>query len=180
MIKEDNKISMILVSILYLILGIVFIAATDNLLKTFNYTLICICAIIGVIQLISFFISKKYKDNHYTDLFIAVVFIWVSLILYVFEGFNILPVVFSLYLLMMAVDFFIQFIQKKELIGINRWKYFILSLISIIIALLLIFHTGTFDAGEDIYTYFKITGIYLVIIAVWYLYEFVRSFKKER
>ena len=179
MVHDDNKLGIVLISILYLILGIVFIAATDSLLKTFNYTLICICAIIGVIQLIGFFISKKYKDGHYTDLIMAVVFIWVSLILYVFEGFIIFPVVFSLYLLIMGVDFFIQFLQKNELKGFDRWKYFILFVISIVIALLLIFHTGTFDVGEDIFIYFKITGIYLVIISVWYMYRLFKSFKKN-
>ena len=179
MIQEDNKLGVVLISILYLILGIVFIAATDDLVKTFNYTLICICASIGVIQLIGFFIGGKYKDGHYTDLVMAVVFIWVSLILYVFDGFNILPVVFSLYLLIMGVDFFIQFIQRKELNGFSRWKYFILFVVSIIIALLLIFHTGSFDVGDNIFIYFKITGIYLVIIAVWYMYMFVKSFKKS-
>ncbi len=178
MVRDDNKLGVVLVSILYLILGIVFIAATDSLLKTFNYTLICICAIIGVIQLIGFFIGKKYESGHYTDLVMAVVFIWVSLILYVFDGFNILPVVFSLYLLIMATDFFIQFLQKRDLSGYSRWKYFILCLLSIILSLLLIFHTGTFDNGDSIYVYFKITGVYLVIIAVWYFYIFVKSFKK--
>ena len=180
MVHEDNKLGVVLVSILYLILGIVFIAATDSLLKTFNYTLICICAVIGVIQLIGFFIGKKYKDGHYTDLVMSIVFIWVSLILYVFDGFNILPVVFSLYLLIMAVDFFIQFLQRSDLNGIGRWKYFILCVISVVIALLLIFHTGTFDAGEDIFIYFKITGIYMVIIAVWYMYMFIKGLKGNK
>ncbi len=180
MVRDDNKLGMVLISILYLILGIVFIAATDNLLKTFNYTLICICAIIGVIQLIGFFLGRKYKDGHYTDLVLAVVFIWVSLILYVFEGFNILPVVFSLYLLIMSTDFFVQFLQKNDLSGIARWKYFILCIISIILALLLIFHTGTFDAGNNIFIYFKITGIYLVIISVWYMYEMVKDIKNKK
>ena len=179
MINEDNKLGVILISILYFVLGIVFIAATDSLLITFNYTLICICAIIGIIQLISFFVSKKYKDGHYTDLVMAVVFIWVSLILYVFEGFNILPVVFSLYLLIMAVDFFIQFLQKNDLKGYSRWKYFILCVLSVVIALLLIFHTGSFDAGEKIFVYLKITGVYLVIIAVWYMYMFVKGLRKR-
>lgn len=179
MINEDNKLGVILISILYLVLGIVFIAATDSLLITFNYTLICICAIIGMIQLVSFFISKKYREGRYTDLVMAIVFIWVSLILYVFEGFNILPVVFSLYLLIMSVDFFIQFLQKNELKGFDRWKYFILFVISVVIALLLIFHTGTFDAGEEIFIYLKITGVYLVIIAVWYMYMFVKGLRKK-
>ena len=177
--KDDGKLSTVLISILYFVLGIVFIAATSELLKTFNYTLICICAIIGVIQFIRFFVTKKYDTGNYTDLFLSIVFIWVSLILYVFDGFNILPVVFSLYLFMMAVDFLIQFIQKKELVGIQRFKYLILFFISVVIALLLIFHTGTFDRGNNIYIYFKITGVYLVIVSLWYMYEFIIGFKKN-
>ena len=179
MINDNSKLSSILISVLYFIMGVVFVAATDQLLKTFNYTLICICAVIGVIQFISFFIGKKYEDGHYTDLVMSVVFIWVSLILYVFDGFNILPVVFSLYLLIMAVDFLIQFVQKKDLKGIDRWKYFILFVISVVISLLLIFHTGTFMLDDGISIYFKITGIYMIGISLWYIYEFIKSHKKK-
>ena len=87
--KNESGLSGILVGLLYFVLGIVFLAATEELIKTFNYVLVCICAIIGVIQLIQFFINKKYKDGNYTDLLLAVVFIWVSLILYVYYGFMI-------------------------------------------------------------------------------------------
>ena len=31
----------------------------EELIKAVNYTLVCICAIIGIIQLIQFFIKKK-------------------------------------------------------------------------------------------------------------------------
>ena len=98
--NNENNLSRILVSILYFVLGVILIAATKELIKTFNYILVSICAIIGVLQIISFFLNKKYKDNNYSDLLIAVVFIWVSLILYVYYGFmiNILPILFSLYL----------------------------------------------------------------------------------
>ena len=87
MSKEDG-FSRILVTILYFILGIVFIAATEELIKTFNYILVCICAIMGVIQLIQFFVGKKYRENHYSELLVGVVFLWVSLILYVYYGFS--------------------------------------------------------------------------------------------
>ena len=59
--KRETDISVILVSVLYLILGIIFLVATEELIKAVNYTLVCICAIIGIIQLIQFFIKKKYK-----------------------------------------------------------------------------------------------------------------------
>ena len=34
--------------------------------------------------MISFFVGKKYKDGNYSDVLIGVIFIWVSLILYVY------------------------------------------------------------------------------------------------
>ena len=122
--KNDNVLSSILIGLLYFVLGIVFLAATEELIKTFNYVLVCICAIIGVIQLIQFFINKKYKDGNYTDLLLSVVFIWVSLILYVYYGFmiNILPILFSLYLFVMACDMFVKYLNMKEEVSINRKK----------------------------------------------------------
>lgn len=173
MFKNDNGIvANILVSILYFVLGVVFIAATDELIKTFNYILVCICAILGVIQLIQFFIGKKYKDNNYTDLLIGIVFIWVSLILYVYYGFmiNILPILFSLYLFVMASWMFIRYFDLKDNIKVKRIKYLILALIAVVVGLLLIFNPGSM-----IFVYLKVTGIYLVIVAILYI---VDLFKK--
>lgn len=173
MFKNDNGIvANILVSILYFVLGVVFIAATDELIKTFNYILVCICAVLGVIQLIQFFIGKKYKDNDYTDLLIGIVFIWVSLILYVYYGFmiNILPILFSLYLFVMASWMFIRYLDLKDNVKVKRVKYLVLALIAVVVGLLLIFNPGSM-----IFVYLKVTGIYLVIVAILYI---VDLFKK--
>ena len=111
--KQETNLSRVLVCALYFILGIVIIAATNELIKTFNYILVSICAIIGVLQIINFLITKKYKENDYNDLLIAVIFIWVSLILYVYYGFmlNILPILFSLYLFVMSIDMLSKYIN---------------------------------------------------------------------
>lgn len=172
MFKDNGIVSNILVSLLYFILGVVFIAATDELIKTFNYILVCICAILGVIQLIQFFIGKKYRDNNYTDLLIGIVFIWVSLILYVYYGFmiNILPILFSLYLFVMASWMFIRYLDLKDNIKVKRIKYLVLALIAIVVGLLLIFNPGSM-----IFVYLKVTGIYLVIVSILYV---VDLFKK--
>jgi len=172
---KESGFSGILVGLLYFVLGIVFVAATEELIKTFNYILVCICAIIGVIQMIQFFMSKKYLENNFTDLLMAVVFIWVSLILYVYYGFmiNILPILFSLYLFVMACDMFVKYIQLKGNIDIKRRKYLILSIIALMVGLLLIF-----NPGSAIMTYLKITGIYLLVVAVLYFIDYFKIFKK--
>lgn len=173
--RKEDGLSGILIGLLYFVLGIVFLAATSELIKTFNYVLVSICAIIGVIQLIQFFINKKYRDGNYTDLLLSVVFIWVSLILYVYYGFmiNILPILFSLYLFVMACDMLVKYINMKEITGINRKKYLLLSGIAVIVGLLLIF-----NPGSVIYTYLKITGVYLVIVSVLHFVDYFKLFKK--
>lgn len=170
MFKKDINLSTVLMGILYLVLGIVFVAATEELLKTFNYILVCICAIIGVIQIIAHFVEKDYKDNNYSNLLIGIVFIWVSLILYVYYGFmiNILPILFSLYLFVMAVEMFVRYINLKSV------KYLLLGLIAIIVGLLLIFNPGSI-----VLTYLKVTGVYLILVSFLYFVEYINSFKKK-
>ena len=76
--EKEKNLSTLLISLLYFVMGVIFIAATDELLTTFNYILVSISAIIGILQIISFFINKKYK-NGTSELLIGVVLIWVSL-----------------------------------------------------------------------------------------------------
>lgn len=151
--------------ILYFVLGIVFIAVTDELLKTFNYILVCICAVIGVVQILSFFLEKDYQKNNYTDLLIGVVFIWVSLVLYIYYGFmiNILPILFSLYLFVMAIEMWVRYVHLKEFVNIRRGKYLFLGFVAIVVGLLLIF-----NPGGVILTYLKVTGVYLILVSLLY------------
>lgn len=165
MFQKNFSLSIVLMGILYFVLGIVFIAATDELLKTFNYILVCICAVIGVIQVLSFFLEKDYKKNNYTDLLIGVVFIWVSLVLYVYYGFmiNILPILFSLYLFVMAIEMWVRYVNLKEVVNVRRGKYLLLGFVAIIVGLLLIF-----NPGGVILTYLKVTGVYLILVSFLY------------
>lgn len=165
MFQKNFSLSTVLMGILYFVLGIVFIAATDELLKTFNYILVCICAVIGVIQILSFFLEKDYQKNNYTDLLIGVVFIWVSLVLYVYYGFmiNILPILFSLYLFVMAIEMWVRYVNLKGIVNIRRGKYLFLGFVAIVVGLLLIF-----NPGGVILTYLKVTGVYLILVSLLY------------
>lgn len=168
--KKETNLSRVLVCALYFILGVVLIAATNELIKTFNYILVSICSIIGVLQIINFIITKKYKENNYNDLLIAVIFIWVSLILYVYYGFmiNILPILFSLYLFVMSIETISKYNNTK-----NK-KYLILALISILVGLLLIFNPFSI-----ILTYLKVTGIYLVVVSILYFVDYIKENKSK-
>ncbi len=166
--NSDNKLSSVLIGVLYLVLGIVFIACTEELLITFNYILVSICLIIGVIQILTFIFGKKYKNDSYGTLLVGVIFIWVSLILYVYYGFmiNILPILFSLYLFVMASDMVYKFSKYNGVVNVKRGKYLILAFTSIVVGLLLIF-----NPGSVILTYLKVTGGYLVIVGIIYFID---------
>ena len=69
--NKEKSLSNILISILYFVLGVLFIGSTEELLTTFNYILVSICAIIGVIQILNFFMNKRYKTGIYSDLLIG-------------------------------------------------------------------------------------------------------------
>ena len=60
---KEKDLSNILVCALYFILGVILIAATNELIKTFNYILVSISAIIGVLQIISFILGKNKKND---------------------------------------------------------------------------------------------------------------------
>ena len=166
--NKERDLSGLLIVALYFILGVVLIGATAEFLKTFNYIMVSICAIIGVLQMISFFWSKKYKDNNYSDLLLAVVFIWVSLVLYVYYGFVIiiLPILFSLYMFMMGLGMLTKYINLKDK------KYLVLALIAIIVGILLIF-----NPGHVIFVYLKVAGIYLILVSLLSFFEMTK--KKE-
>ena len=87
---------------------------------------------------------------------------------------NILPILFSLYLFIMAVDLIVKYNQYKEIVNVKRGKYLLLGFIAIIIGLLLIF-----NPGEAIYTYLKITGVYLILVAALYLMTYIKNLKKK-
>ena len=75
-------------------------------------------------------------------------------------------ILFSLYLFIMALDMFIKYFRLK-----NK-KYLILALIAILVGLLLLF-----NPGRMVVIYMKVTGLYLIVVAV---LCFIELFKKNR
>ena len=80
--KNEKDYSVLLLGFLCFVLGGLLICATDELITTFNYILVCIFAIVGGIEVISFFTHKDYLNNFYNKLLLGCSFIWLSLIFY--------------------------------------------------------------------------------------------------
>ena len=164
--EKERNITPIITNILYFLLGVLFICTTEELIKTFNYILICVCSVIGVVQIISNIFNKDKKQF---NLIIGIIFIWAALILYANYGYNILPILFSLYLFIITANFFQKAKEEKN----TKWINIIFGIGAVITGLLLIF------AKESaIFTYLKVTGVYLIIVAVYPLIEYIKNYKK--
>lgn len=174
--KRENDLSLLLTSFLSLVLGISLIIATEELLVSVNYILVCLFAIIGVIQVIAFFINKSYKNNIYTNLLLGVVFIWLALFIYVYYTMIIiiLPVIFSLYSVIMGVILMVKYFNIKNIFNIKYKRYLILSFVSFVVGIFLIFRPEL-----SVYTYFKITGVYVIFVAITYFLEYINILKKH-
>jgi len=130
--EKERNITPIITNILYFLLGVLFICTTEELIKTFNYILICVCAVIGVVQIISNIFNKDKKQF---NLIIGIIFIWAALILYANYGYNILPILFSLYLFIITANFFQKAKEEKN----TKWINIIFGIGAVITGLLLIF-----------------------------------------
>ena len=168
MLKHLQK-NIILTFVLTLLLGLVLIFQTQQFLITINYVIVAILAIVGVVQIISYIFSKAYESNNYYGLIMGTISIWFALTFYIYYETIIifLPVVLSLYTFIIAVLSLIRSIQNKKI-----W-YIIISIISFIIGIMLLFLPFF---SVDIYL--KISGVYIVITSILYMFEF-RKIAKE-
>ena len=159
--KEESKLSLLLTSFLLLVLGITLIIATEELLISVNYVLVCIFAIIGVIQIISFFFNRGSNRDMYGQLLLGTVFIWVAIFIYIYYTMIIiiLPII-------MGVILLVKYFNMKEITKTKYKRYLLLSLVSFVLGILLIVKPKL-----TIYTYFKITGVYIIIVAISYFME---------
>lgn len=174
--KKERDISVILTGILSFILGGLLICATEDLVTTFNYLLVCIFLIVGVIKIINFLISKDYLNNYYNNLIIGITFIWLALIFYKYYMIiiNILPILFSLYLFVMGSVLAIKYNSLKTNLGTKYWIYIIMAILALTVGILLIF-----EPMWSIYVYLKITGTYIILLSLLYFYEFFKNIKVD-
>lgn len=175
--KEKNKerdSSIILMGLLSFLLGALLISATEDLITTFNYLLVCIFAIVGAVEIISFFVNKDYLTNYYNNLLIGCTFIWLALILYKYYMviINILPILFSLYLFIMGAVLVIKYNTIKTTLKVKHKVYIVMAILALVVGILLIF-----EPAWSVYVYLKMTGAYIVLLSMLFFYEFFKNIK---
>lgn len=175
--EKESKLNLLLIGFLSLVLGITLTVATEDLLISINYVLVCIFAIIGIIQIINFFINKHYKNNNYNSLIIGTILIWLALFIYIYYTMLIivLPIILSLYSVIMGVVLLIKYYNLKTNLNLKYKRYLFLSILSIIVGILLIIRPWW-----SLYTFFKITGINIILLSFTYFLEFIAYNKKNK
>ena len=175
--KKESTLTTVLTGLLLFILGVMLVAVTENLLITFNYILVCIFAVIGIIQIINFFVNKHYQENMYISLILGNTFIWLSLILYIYYMviINILPILFSLYLFILGSLLLMRYFVYKNNLKIKYYRYLIMGATSLIIGVLLIF-----EPLWSVYVYLKITGVYTILLSMLFFIEALNNKKVNK
>ena len=175
--EKESKLNLLLTGFLSLVLGITLVVATEELLISINYVLVCIFLITGVIQIITFFLNKSYKNGNYNSLILGTVLVWLSLFVYIYYTMliDILPIILSLYSVIMGVVLLIKYINLKNILKIKYKRYLLLSLLSFIVSVLLITRPKW-----TVYKYFQITGVYIIFLAFMYFLEFIAYNKQNK
>ena len=174
--KKDRDYSTLLLGLLCFVLGGLLICATEDLITTFNYILVCIFAIVGGIELISFFTHKDYLNNYYNKLLMGCSFIWLALIFYKYYMaiINILPILFSFLLFVMIAVLFMKYNTVKNVMGVKYKIYLYMAVLALVVGIFLIF-----EPLWSVYIYLKITGVYIIMLSMLFFYEFFKNIKVE-
>ena len=172
--KKERDYSVLLLGLLSFVLGGLLICATDDLVTTFNYILVCIFAIVGGIEVIGFFTHKDYLNNFYNKLLLGCSFMWLALIFYKYYMviINILPILFSFLLFVMVAVLFMKYNTIKNVIGVKYKVYLVMAVLALVVGIFLIF-----EPLWSVYVYLKITGVYVIMLSMLYFYEFFKNIK---
>ena len=102
--------------LLGIVLSLVLIFATNELLSTINYLFVVIFAIISIVQIINFIMDKEYLTRNYSSMIISVMCAWMAMFIYKYGDFlflEMLPVLVSLLLFIMATSSFTKYFDRK-------------------------------------------------------------------
>ena len=158
--------------IILLILGITVVIGSINLYAFIVNLLVYIFIIFGVSKLINFLINRKIVRNIQTLLLIlGNIIIGTFMLLYPKLSLAIIPIAFSLYILLYAVVKFIYYLVLKKANLKSRFKELIFSILFIIISLIFLFYPI-----DRLNIFIMFIGVYCIILGLSMIYEFFIDF----
>lgn len=160
-IKNNRLIPFVLV----ILFGLVLMFKTQEFLVTFNYVIVSIFAILGILEIISYIYTKGYNDKNYSGLIRGCIYIWLSFVLYVYYDviLLLLPIIISLFSFIMGLLMIILYLDKGKIFRL------IIAIISFVFGILLLF-MPIFSLD----VYLKISGVYMVITSIIYVIDTIK------
>lgn len=167
--KQISILNNLLSGIGIMTLGIIVIVGSINMYTKVVSLFIYIFILYGVSKLLRFLLNKKIVRNRRTLISIILNIVF-GLLMLMFPkvSLSLLPLIFSLYLLLYAIINFIDYIILKENELSIRFKYLMLSMIFLIISLVFLFYPL-----EKLNLFIMIIGIYCLILGLSEIYEFI-------
>ena len=150
-------------------LGIIVTIGSINLYTKFVNLLVYAFIIFGLSNLISFIINRRIVRNAQT-LFLIIINIVLGIVMLIFPAFSLslLPIFFSIYLLLYAIVKFINYTILKEVKLKSRFKYLISSMLFLIGSLVFISYPL-----ERLNIFIMFIGIYSIILGLKIVNEFI-------
>lgn len=167
--KQISIINNLLTGIGIITLGIIVIIGNINMYTKVVNLFVYIFILFGLSKLLNFLLNKKIVKNKET-LISVILNITLGAIMLIFPKvpLSILPLVFSLYLLLNSIVNFVDYIILKENELNLRFKYLFFSIIFLIISLIFLFYPL-----EKLNLFITIIAIYCLILGLNKILEFV-------
>lgn len=167
--KQISIITNLLSGTGIIILGIIVIVGSTNMYKTIINLCTYMFMLYGISKLLLFILNKKIVRNKQMliSIILNITFAFI-MILFPKIPLSILPLLFSVYLLINSIANFIDYIILKENELKLRYKYLFLSIMFLIISFTFLFYPI-----EKLNLFLMIIGIYFVILGIGRIYEFI-------
>ncbi|MBQ9071718.1 MAG: DUF308 domain-containing protein [Bacilli bacterium] len=167
--KQISIISNLISGLGIIILGIIVTIGSINMYtKTINL-FVYIFIIYGLSKLVNFLLNRKIVRNKQTLLGIVInIVLGIVMLLFPKVSLSILPIIFSMYLLLNAVVKFITYINLRELNLKLRFSYLFFSIFFLSFSLLFLFYPL-----EELSLFLTIISCYCIILGLNKIIEFI-------
>lgn len=176
--KKDNLVLLnnSISGLVIIVLGLIVTIGNINLYTIIINLLVCVFLIYGLSSLINFILKRKIVRNK--QILIRIILnIVLGIIMLIFPKIPlaILPLVFSLYLLINSIAKFINYVILKEINLIARFKDLFFCLIFLILSMTFLFYPVS-----HLDWFLAIIGIYCIILGLNRILEFITNILSDK
>jgi len=174
--KHISLLNYLISGICIIVFGIIVIIGSINMYTRVINLLVYIFILYGLSKLLGFILNKKIVRNKHTLITIILnIILGVVLLIFPKVSLSLLPLIFSIYLLINSMINFIDYIILRENKLFLRYKYLFFSLFFFIISLIFLFYPI-----EKLNLFILIIGVYCLLLGVNIIVEFFMNILSDK